>query len=124
MAAALTVSTEPMKYTAKSDAERLAAKLSSLMLKADRTHSQFQLNIVNNKLVITWRRKNSSVEEKFEPNPGCSFSWNVDVLYYSYITNKYSQGATITVTGKGDPYYVIIAVIGSRVRVSNVEPES
>ena len=130
MATALTLNSssfqQTAKQTAKHEAERLAAKIQSLMLKADRTHTHFQIKIYDNKMSIQWNKNSSTEKDKdFEANPGCSLSWNVsaNILYYSYITNKFTQGATITVNGKGDPYYVIIATIGSRVRVSKTKPE-
>lgn len=124
-AATLSLNPDSFKHTAKQEAERLAAKLSSLMLKADSTHKHFEIKINKNKMLITWKEKKSSYKDKdFEPEPGCSISWNApgDNLTYSYLTNRYAQGATITVNGKGGPYYVIIATIGSRVRISNVAP--
>ena len=133
MAAALTLNLASIKFTAKHEAERLAAKISSLMLKADKTRTHFQINLYENKIRFKWNNNYSDIKndknffiEDFEAGKGCSFSWNApsDVLYYSYITNKFSQGATITVKCEEKNYYVIIATIGSRVRVSDTKPES
>ena len=115
----------------KSEAERLFAKLSSLMLKADRTQTHFQLRVTDGKIRLQWNseytnllNKKYSFVEDILPSNGCSYSWNApaDILYYSYITNRYSQGATITITCGEDHYYVIIAAVGSRVRISDTHP--
>ncbi len=64
--------------------------------------------------------------ETFPASSGCTYSWNApnDKIYYSHITNKFSQGATITITGNGDTYYVVIATIGGRIRVSDTKPNA
>ena len=116
--------------TPKREAERLFAKLSSLMLKADRTQTHFQLEVNPDKITVNWNSeytnlvfKNNLFTEDIPASKGCSYSWNApaDILYYSYITNRYSQGATITITGKGSPYYVKIAAVGSRVRITDTD---
>ena len=126
-----TLNSKVWTITPKREAERLFAKLSSLMLKADKTKTHFQIVVWPEKIVFQWnseytdlvKQKYMFVEE-FTASKGCSYSWNApnDIIYYSYITNKYSQGTTITITGKDANYYVIIAVIGSRVRLSDTHP--
>ena len=119
--------------TPKREAERLFAKLSSLMLRSARTQTHFQLVLWPEKIVVQWNSEYTDIthnKERFvediNASNGCSYSWNApnDVIYYSYITNKYSQGATITITNGDNKYYVIIATIGSRIRISDTTPNS
>ena len=133
-AGAFVLSSDIWTITAKREAERIFAKLSSLMLKADRTQTHFKINVEQDKIRIQWNSEYTDLVNKkylFVENiiasKGCSYSWNLsntllDAIYYSYITNSYSQGVTITVTGRGNPYYIIIAVVGSRVRLSDTHP--
>ena len=120
-------------HTPKREAEKLAKKISSLILKADQSQIHFKLEIEPDHMFIVWNTNETSLvtpearekfTETFPASTGCTYSWNApnDKVYYSHITNKFSQGATITITGKGDPYYVVIAAIGSRVRVSDTKP--
>ena len=135
LASQVSLSTNLYKQTQKREAERLAKKLSSLMLKADKTQTHFQIDIASENLLIQWNTSETSkvtqqareiFTEEFPASSGCTYSWNApnDKIYYSHITNKFSQGATITVKGDGDPYYVVIATIGSRVRVSDTKPST
>ena len=133
LAAQISLSTNLYTQTPRLEAERLAKKLSSLMLKADKTKTHFQIKIASDKMSIQWNTNETSINtqedrdkftEDFPASSGCTYKWNAynEVIYYSHITNKFSQGATITVEGEGDPYYVVIATIGSRVRVSDTKP--
>ena len=133
LAAQISLSTNLYTQTPKREAERLAKKLSSLMLKADKTKTHFQIKIASDKMSIQWNTNETSINtqgdrdkftEDFPASSGCKYSWNApnEKVYYSHITNKFSQGATITIEGNGDPYYVVIATIGSRVRVSDTKP--
>ena len=130
-AGAFSLSLDIWTITAKREAERLFAKLSNLMLKADMTQTHFQLEVDSEKIRVQWNSEYTNLVKKkylfvenITASKGCSYSWNApsDILYYSYITNRYSQGTTITVTGRGKPYYVIIAAVGSRVRISDSKP--
>ena len=133
LAAQVSLSTNISTHTPKHEAEKLAKKLSSLMLKADNSHTHFQIDIDSDKMTVQWNTSTTSTftqadrdkfTEEFPAGSGCTYSWNApnDTIRYSHITNKFSQGATITITGKGDPYYVVIATIGSRIRVSDTKP--
>ncbi|MBQ9432690.1 MAG: hypothetical protein IJU26_00565 [Synergistaceae bacterium] len=130
LAAQISLSMTLTTHTPKHEAERLAKKLSSLMLKADKTQTHFQIEIEPDKMYIQWNTSETSIvkqadrdkfTETFPASSGCSYEWNAPnkIVYYSHITNKFSQGATITITGNGDPYYIKIATIGSRVRLSD-----
>ena len=133
LAAQISLSTNLYTQTPKREAERLAKKLSSLMLKADKTKTHFQIKIDDDKMSVQWNTNETSINtqgdrdkftEDFPASSGCTYKWNAynEVIYYSHITNKFSQGATITISGEGDPYYVVIATIGSRVRVTDTKP--
>ena len=133
LASQITLSTNLSTQTPKREAEKLAKKLSSLMLKADKTQTHFKVEIHTDHMFIVWNTNETSLvteearrkfTETFPASSGCRYSWNApnDKVYYSHITNKFSQGATITIEGKGEPYYVVIATIGSRVRVSDTKP--
>ena len=129
-AGAFTLRADFWTITPKREAERLFAKLSSLMLKADRTQTHFQLEVYSDEIKVQWNSEYTNLvtkkglfTETIPASTGCSYSWNApaDILYYSYITNRYSQGTTITITGKGSPYYVKIAAVGSRVRITDTD---
>ena len=112
------------KHTAKREAERVYAKLSQCMLEADRTHISFILEVESGRLKIIWQKPNimkSKATEYFDAKPGCLYSWNAphDELLYSHVLNRYTQGTTIIITGKGEPHKIIIATIGSRIRLSS-----
>ena len=123
--------------TPKREAERLFAKLSSLMLKADRTQTHFKIEVDSDKIRIQWNSEYTDLVNKryvfiedFPASKGVYYLWNPDYssdaknksVCYSYITNRYNNGATITVNGKDTLYYVIIATVGSRVRISDTHP--
>ena len=133
LAAQISLSTNLYQQTPKREAEKLAKKLYSLMLKADKTKTHFQIKIYTDKMSVQWNTNETSImtqedrnifTEDFPASSGCTYKWNAsnEVIYYSYITNKFSQGSTITISGEGDPYYVVIATIGSRVRVTDTKP--
>ena len=133
LASQITLSTNISTQTPKREAEKLAKTLSSLVLKASKTQTHFKVEIESDHMFIVWNTNETSLfteearkkfTETFPASSGCTYSWNApnDTVYYSHITNRFSQGATITITGKGDPYYVVIAVIGGRVRVSDTKP--
>ena len=122
-AGAYSLSADFWEITPKREAERLFAKLSSLMLKADRTKTSFQLKVESDEIRAIWSG-GYRVIEKIPASKGYSYSWNApnDKLDYDPMTNKYYPGAKITITGKGADYYVIIATNGSRVRISDTYP--
>ncbi len=133
LAMQISLSTNISTHTPKREAEKLAKKLHSLILKSDTTQTHFKVEIEPAHMFIVWNTNKTSLfteaarnkfTETFPASAGCTYSWNApnDKVYYSHITNKFSQGATIKITGEGDPYYVVIATIGSRVRVSDTEP--
>ena len=108
--------------TAKREAEKVFAKLSSLMNKADKTQTSFHLEVMPDKLKVQWSL-GYRVIDNIPASKGCSYSWNApnDKLYYFPWTNKYSQGATIRINGKNDTCYIKIATIGSRIRITDTD---
>ncbi len=118
--------------TPKYEAEKIFSALSNLMLKAGKKRSSFKLYVDQNQIRAKWDDEytdNFSVNkslywEYISASKGCSYSWNANngVINYSHINDRYSQGATITITSRGTKYYVIIATVGSRVRISDVSP--
>ena len=133
LASQVALSTNLAAWTPKREAEKMAKTLSSLMAKADKTQTPFELQIESDKMVITWNTKDTKLvhqadidkyQQEFPASSGCTYSWNApnDKLTNNPAKNAYSQGATITITGNGDPHYVIISTIGSRVRTSDTPP--
>ncbi len=133
LASQVALSTNLAAWTPKQEAEKMAKTLSSLMLKADKTQTAFELNIESDKMVITWNTKQTSLvhqadiekyQKVFPATSGCTYSWNAPngKLTNNPTKNTYSHGATITIKGNGDPHYVIISTIGSRVRTSYTPP--
>ncbi|MBQ3653334.1 MAG: type II secretion system protein [Synergistaceae bacterium] len=123
LAGAFTLSPNLWSYTAKREAERLAAKITALTREADRRRINFVLDIDKTVMKIEWKGK-KSVLKRFEASTGCSYEWNnpSTKLEYSYTKNTFEVGKTIAVSGKGAPYYVIIAAIEGRVRTSATRP--
>lgn len=133
LAGVTALNTDLWSITAKREAEKIAAKLNSLMLQSDNMKKFFRFTIDKDgkRLIIQWDNEPEFLkprytdEEYLYADKGCSFSWRYahDPTTYSYVKNKFNGGATITVTGKGPTYYVVIAAIGSRVRVTNTDPK-
>ena len=133
LASHITLSTNLSTQTPKREAEKIAKTLSSLVLKASKTQTHFKVEIESDHMFIVWNTNQTRLftaegrkkfTQTFPASSGCIYSWNApnDKVYYSHITNRFSQGATITITGKGVPYYVILAAIGSRIRISDTKP--
>ena len=130
LAGVTTLSPEVAQHSAKREAEKLYSWLSQLALNADRTNVTFKLEVTTEKIKARFFKPDADMfskiqtEYEFPSGEGCSYSWNApnNGLYYSHYKNAYTQGATITVSGKGSDYYVIIAAIGGRVRISDLPP--
>ena len=136
LASQIALSTNLSTQTPKREAEKLAKKLSSLVLKADKTHTAFEIHIDSqeaNKMTVQWNTPTTSImtqhdrdiyTEDFPASSGCTYSWwkSTSKLLYSPAKSTFTIAGTIAVKGKGDTYYVIVAAIGSRVRVSDVPP--
>ena len=116
------------KYTAKREAGRLLAKLNSLILPADRTHTSFTLKLQDDKMIIIREnpfKPEGENKEYFEASHGCTYRWkdiSTASLTYNHLTSKYVKGGTIVVTGNDGNYYVVLATNGSRVRMSHIPP--
>ncbi len=115
------------KRTSRREAERVYAQLSNLMLEADRTHTSFKLEVEPKRLKIIWQKLDQSAAkstEYFDAGPNCTYSLEAPdkTLMYSHVKNAYTRGETLTVSGKGSPHYVVIATIGSRIRLSDTHP--
>ena len=115
------------QHSAKREAEKLYSWLSQHALTSDRTNITFKLEVESNKIKIIWQKPGIAAYKQTETFPigeDCIYSWNApnNGLYYSHYKNCYTQGATITIKGKGPDYYVIIAAVGGRVRISDVPP--
>ena len=116
--------------SAKREADKLANWLVSRMTIADSQNKAFKLKINSTgNVFLHWGESelNEADKEYFSMSKGCTFQLSApnDKLEYRPETNNFTQGGHITVTGKEGPtapYYVIIAVIGSRVRVSDTKP--
>ena len=129
LASQITLSTNISTQTPKREAEKLAKKLSSLMLKADKMHVPFTLTLETDKMIIQWNTSTTSLFhnrniERFPASSGCTYSWNGEKKQITYTPENttFTQSDTIKIEGNGEPYYVIPALFGSRVRVSDVPP--
>ena len=132
MAGAVTLSFSRYGMTAKREAERIFAKLNSLIIKADKTKTHFGIKVDSSKIEIAWNSKYTNLFQKADKfkeiinaSNGCSYSWNRNQgssISYSYITNVFSPGATIAVKCKEEYYYVVIAAVGGRIRLSTTHP--
>ena len=125
LAGAFSLSPNLWSYTAKREAERLAAKLTAATRKADATRTNFTIKIDRAVMTLEWQTMGGEVDEFFHAHTGCSYDWNANgnKLNYSHTENTFQGGATIKVHGKGKPYHVIIAVTGGRIRVSDTHPQ-
>ncbi len=131
MAGSVSMSFSRYGMTAKREAERIFAKLNSLIRKADKTKTHFGIKLNSSKINITWNSKYTNIWKKADlftetlnASNSCSYSWNAPgkELTYSYITNRFSQGTTIDVECKGEHYYIVIAAVGGRIRLSATHP--
>ena len=68
LAAQISLSMTLTTHTPKHEAERLAKKLSSLMLKADKTQTHFQIEIEPDKMYIQWNTSETSIVKQAETN--------------------------------------------------------
>lgn len=112
--------------SAKREADRLAQWLITRMSIADSRMEGFTLSIPSDVPAAEWASSTplSPNKDNFEASKGCTFQINRN-LTYSVEKNNFTQGGTITVIGKegsSAPYYVVIAAIGGRVRVSDIKP--
>ena len=136
LASQVSLSTNLYSQTPKREAEKLAKKLYSLTLEADRTQTAFEITIDSSKTIITvqWNTSKTSINtkedrdiytEEFPASSGCTYEWwkSTSKLLYSPAKTTFTKAGTIAVKGSGAPYYVIVAMIGSRVRVSDTPPE-
>ena len=122
------------KQTSKDEAQRLFSKLSSIVNKADLTQTDFHIIENADEVTIFWdvnlwrnwlnKRDPKQKIEKFYASKGCKYHMNIKELNYSSITNRFTPGTTITVYGeRGAPYYLVIPVLGSRMRLTDTHPE-
>ncbi len=125
LAGAFTLSPNLWRHTAKHEAERLAAKITAMTRKADATRTNFILTIDRNIMNVEWGTKAGRRDETFRAHTGFVYYWNApnNKLTYSHTKNTFTGGTTISVQGKGESYYVIIAVNGGRIRVSDTHPQ-
>ena len=96
MAAAVALSTNAAKQTAKNEANKIAAVITRLITNADRTHSAFWFIPEDNNLyVVMGRTYSSSAREKldFKLSNGCSFSSSHARLGYN--TEQYAAYSVI-----------------------------
>lgn len=130
---AVTIKPTSARQSIRREAERVATYISSLIQFADRYQNPFTLNFGNGSFVIDWayRLKNGKFTQYFERSPKYKLSSNVQELKYSIKNNNFTQGATITVEQLSSDdirdrskYYVIIAVIGGRIRTSPKPPDN
>ena len=116
---AVSMNAEVSKQTAQREAEKVHKFLTSLILRADAKRQNFNLGVQTNEIQAYF---GSETFGKLDASPGCSYEWNApsgSLTYYPSKGNFNNQGATITVKGRKGPYYVIIAVIGGRIRISS-----
>ena len=136
LAAQVSLSTNLYTQTPKREAERLAKKLYSLMLEADKKQTPFEITIDSShtKITVQWNTSKTSINtledrykytEEFPASSGCTYHWwkTTSLLRYTPVKTNFSIAGTIVVEGSGEPYYVIAAVIGGRVRVSDTPPD-
>ena len=135
LASQITLSTNISTQTPKREAERLAKKLSNLMLKAEKMHIK-SFNLTrdsDNTLLVTWNSSHTSLfrqsdidryTEKIPASSGLTYSWWKSASQVTYHPNEttFNPGGTIVIRGNGEPYYVIMNSNGGRVRISDTPP--
>ena len=67
MAGAITLSFSRYGMTAKREAERIFAKLNSLIIKADKTKTHFGIKINSSKIETTWNSKYTNIWKNLIP---------------------------------------------------------
>ncbi len=131
--AAMTMKSGSSRQSIRREAERLAAYINSLMQNADRNRASFSLSFSAHSCTAGYSYHLEGKErlKEFNADPKFTLESNVNPFHYSVRDNKFAQGGTITVTetDSGDikdmgKYYVIIAVMGGRVRTSPNPPKN
>ena len=84
------------KQTAKREKQRMMAYIYRLMQKADRTHKNFNIQVVSDHLIVNW---NGDVDDSFKASGGCTFKDKNDKINTYYSNLKGFDGGTITITG-------------------------
>ena len=133
IAGVTSLNTDFSRQSSVNEAAKVAKFLTSSMVKADSLQSNFELAVESQSIRVTWVKSSFKAqrrEEVLEASRGCSYEWysatyraNSQELEYSTETNSFNKGGTITVYGRGNPHYAIIASIGSRVRTSDTPPD-
>ena len=123
------------KQTAVKEADKLLHWLSGKIVRADTSGADFKLEFDSGEALITWNPSKPDTasatnkliyQERLTPSTGCAFRWEYapsgNYTIYESRTNKFTQGGTIEVTGEGPSHFLVIAVIGSRMRLSDTPP--
>lgn len=121
------------RQSIRREAERIAAYINSLIQEADKNRNPFTITFGQNTFMINWafKKRNGEYSSSFNRNRKYIISSNVTEYKYSIKNNNFTQGGTMTLTEitpedipDKNKYYVIIAVIGGRVRTSDNPPKT
>ena len=135
MAAAITLSSNVGKKTAKAEAEEIAARILRVTKIADRIKNGFQLEIYNkNDVYCEWRLSNGSYSRNkpdwtsIASSDKFIYDWNVTgtKLDYSPEKNRFNQDCHITITNNedaSDKHYIYFYEDGGRIRTTSTENE-
>lgn len=92
LAGTMTLNPMSARQTAKKEADRVVAKLVSLVRKADREYNSFMLSFDNRtthtSFDVQWISGNNNRDNSFTASSGCSFTPQTQYFYYNVSTDK------------------------------------
>ena len=133
MAAAITLSSNVGKKTAKAEAEEIAARILRVTKIADRIRKGLTLGIgYNGEIQYIWDGKNKNKSDNWDlmiSSDKFTYKWNKDgtTLDYSPEKNGFNEGRHMIITNKEDtddkPHYIYFYEKGGRIRTTSDENE-
>ena len=131
---AMSMKSGSARQSIRREAERIAAYFNRLMQYADRHRNSFKITFSGGKFSITWafKRRDLIRTPPFKLNPKYRLIPQASrtEIRYSLKNNNFLDATTVTLEDIAkdniqdkDRYYIIIAVIGGRVRTSDEKPK-
>ena len=134
---AMSLSPSTADQSSEHEAEKLAAYIYSIIQRADRLHTNFEMDMCFNSsgkyhyVEIKWDGVEwpNNIDASFRASAGCKYTDNFNgteggELVYNSKKRRFNTGGTITITdSEGKSYYVIIASTEGRIRISKTPPD-
>ncbi len=127
MAAAVTMSSNVGKQTAKSEAEKITAEILRLMKTADKTHNEFELVTQDkSKILYVWNNGSTINPETLASSDKFTYELKINgsKLNYSLQNNGFNKNGHIIIRNKADTsqfYCIYFYEQGGRIRTTPTE---